>query len=281
MTGMGGFIGRHVAATLRSKGAEVIDARSLGGHDLLLPDSRAEAIGGADADTLVHLAWVTEHGKFWTSELNQAWGNATVDIVSRFFAAGGRRVVAAGSCTEYDWTNGGTFPESAPLAPRTPYGAAKARTGEKLLRLAEESGASAAWARIFFLFGSGEPAERLIPSMLHACLTGAPIACGPPDTVRDFWDVRNLGDALASLVSSNLSGPVNVASGKGVSFKEIGGLARKITGADNVIRFGERPLNEGEPPVIIADTTRLRRELGFSESISLEAGLADYCKVLR
>ena len=42
------------------------------------------------------------------------------------------------------------------------------------------------------------------------------MAYGPHDTVRDFWAVRNLGDVLAILALSDLSGPINVAVGKGV-----------------------------------------------------------------
>lgn len=280
MTGMGGFIGRHVASALLSQGAEVTDVRAMGTYDLLRADDRAKAMSSLHADIFVHLAWVTQHGEFWTSKANNAWEVATTDLVARFFSNGGRRVVAAGSCTEYDWTRGGVFSEHAPLAPHTIYGAAKARTGEALLRSAEEHGASAAWARIFFLFGSGEPPQRLIPSMFHACLKKERIACGPHNTVRDFWDVRNLGEALAALALSDVSGPINVASGEGTSFEEIGGLIEKVTGVHNLIHFNERPLGEGEPRVVIADTTRQQLDLGFIAPISLETGLSDYSKTL-
>lgn len=281
MTGMGGFMGRHVAAALRSRGAEVRDARCSGKYDFLKADDRAEALKDVYADTLVHLAWVTKHREFWTSDLNQAWETATIDLVSRFFASGGRRVIATGTCAEYSWIGGGVFSESAPLAPHTAYGSAKARTGERLIQLAEKNGASAVWGRIFFPFGIGEPTARLISSMLRACLKEEPVSCGPPDTVRDFWDVRNLGDALASLVFSDLSGPINIASGKGTSFGELGMQIQKIAGVSGMIRFGERPRGIDEPPVIIADTTRLQHELGFFESISLETGLSDYYETLR
>lgn len=281
ITGAGGFIGRHVVAALRLQGVEVIDVRDLSTHDLLSSDGRAEVMNNLRADTLVHLAWVTDHKTFWTSDLNQAWGRATIDLVSRFFAAGGRRVVAAGTCAEYSWRKGGIFSENMTLAPHTPYGAAKARTGERLLRLAEENDASVAWGRIFFPFGDGESISRLIPSMLRACLEKKSMKCGPPDTVRDIWDVRNLGAALGVLALSNLSGPINIASGDGVSFEEIGQLIQGITGTNGIIRFGERQLGQGEPPVIVADTTRLRHELGFKESVSLEVGLSDYCDSMR
>ena len=281
MTGRGGFIGRCVAPALQSNGVEVLNARCSGAYDLLRTGHRAKVTKEMHADVLVHLAWTTEHGNFWHSELNEAWESATVDLVSRFFAAGGRRVVAAGTCAEYDWIKGGIFSENAPLAPHTPYGAAKARTGERLLRLAEENNASVAWGRIFFPFGEGEPTSRLIPSMLRACLEEKPMKCGPRDTIRDIWDVRNLGAALGALALSDLSGPINIASGKGVSFGEVGQLIQKIIGTSSTIHFGGRQLGQGEPPVIVADTTRLRHELGFKGSISLETGLSDYCDSMR
>ncbi len=278
---MGGFVGRRVAVALRARGAEVIDARRSGPCDLLTEDGRACALGGACADTLVHLAWITEHTNFWHSNLNWQWERATADLVDRFLADGGRRVVATGTCAEYDWVGGGTFPEDAPIAPHTPYGGAKARTGEAMLCSAEKHGATAAWARVFIPFGEGEAPARLVPSILRACLREEILSCGPADTVRDFWDVRNVAEALAAIALSELNGPINVASGKGNTFEEIGVLARRITGAGDVIRFGERSLGPGEPPAIIADTARLRSEVDFRPSISLEAGISDYCDALR
>lgn len=281
MTGMGGFVGRHVASALLAQGAEVTDIRTTGAYDLLRADDRAKAMDNLHADVFIHLAWVTKHGEFWASEANNAWEIATADLVARFFSNGGRRVVATGSCTEYDWTTGGVFSEHAPLAPHTLYGVTKARTGEALLRSAEEYGASAAWARIFFLFGSGESPSRLVPSMLHACLKKERMACGPHDTVRDFWDVRNLGEALTALALSDFSGPINVASGKGISFSDLGKSIEEITGVNGMIHYDRRLLGESEPAAVVADTTRLQSELDFNESISLEAGLLDYCNTLR
>lgn len=278
MTGMGGFVGRWVAASLRARRAEVVNARRPcpSSCDLLRDEDRVRALCGTRADTLVHLAWVTEHSAFWHSDLNKWWEKATVDLVERFLATGGHRVIAAGSCAEYDWTLGGTFSEDAPIAPHTPYGKAKAKAGNAILKVAERHGATAVWARIFFPFGVGESSARIIPSMLRACLREEPLLCGPPDTVRDVWDVRNLGEALAAITLSQATGPINVASGTGVTFQEIGALVRRITGAGDVLRFGERPLSRGEPPIIIADTTRLQSEIDVACPISLETGLLDY-----
>lgn len=281
MTGMGGFIGRHTAAALRLRGAEVVDARQSGAYDFLQAGDRARAMDGMRADTLVHLAWVTDHGSFWTDAANEAWAAATVDLAARFWDAGGRRVVAVGSGAEYDWSQAGAFSESMPLVPHTPYGKAKAKTGEALLRMAEDRGASAAWARVFFLFGTGEAPGRLVPSALRACLEKTPLACGPAPTVRDFWDVRNVGGALAALALADLSGPLNVASGAGVSLEEFGAIIEKITGVGGMLRYGARPLSPGDPQAIVADATRLQSELGFDALVSFESGLEDYWSILR
>lgn len=278
---MGGFVGSRVATSLRAHGAEVLDARRSGPCDLLKENDRVRALGGASADTLLHLAWITKHSNFWHNDLNRQWENATADLVDRFLSGGGQRVISTGTCAEYDWSCGGTFSENTPIAPHTPYGEAKARTGDAILCAAERYGATAAWARVFFPFGEGEPSARLIPSILRACLREEILSCGPPGTVRDFWDVRNVAEALAVVTLSELHGPINVASGEGSTFEEIGTLARRITGVGDVIRFGNRPLGPGEPSVIVADTTRLRSELEFGSVIPLETGLSDYCDALR
>ena len=281
ITGMGGFIGRRVAAALRARGVEALDARRVGARDLLRAADRRAAVSAARADALVHLAWITARGTFWHSERNDAWEVASADLFERFFAAGGRRAVGVGSCAEYDWTRAGAFAEDAPLAPRTRYGAAKARAGEALLRAADARGASGAWARVFFPFGDGEPPARLVPSMLRACLERAPLSCGPRDATRDFWDARNVAEALAALALSELSGAINVASGEATSFAALGALIERISGAEGMLRFGARALAAGEPLAIVADATRLREALGFRARVSLEAGLSGYCEALR
>jgi nucleoside-diphosphate-sugar epimerase len=89
--------------------------------------------------------------------------------------------------------------------------------------------------------------------------------------VRDFIDVRELGRAIAALTASDATGPVNVASGEGVSIRLIAETLARLTGADPaLLRFAE----QGAADRIVADVGRLTREIGFRDSIALEAGLA-------
>ena len=158
VTGADGFVGRHVVAALRLRGVRVL-AAPRAATDLLDPAGRRALIEAERPEGLIHLAWVTEHGKFWSSAENVSWREASGDLFDLFFAAGGRRAVGAGSCAEYDWSGEtARIREDAPLAPHSIYGKAKAETAEALMTTAARHGGSAAWGRLFFLFGDGRAA---------------------------------------------------------------------------------------------------------------------------
>ena len=128
VTGGAGFVGRHAVAALRARGFEVhaLGRRAPeGAHafhpaDLLDADARRAAVREAGASHLLHLAWVTEPGRYWHSPDNLDWAAASLDLVRRFREAGGTRACVAGTCAEYDWTAIEALSEAgdAPPSPR-------------------------------------------------------------------------------------------------------------------------------------------------------------------
>ena len=283
VTGAEGFIGRHVVAALKGRARVVTPRRNAGGGrvDLLDPDAVARLIAAERPAIVIHLAWVTEHGAFWSSPLNAAWERASVALFRLACEHGARRIVGVGSCAEYDWaTAPARFAEAMPLKPHSEYGAAKVRTAEGLAEIAASQGVEWAWGRVFFLFGEGEPAARLVPRMLAAVRDGESLDIGPGETERDFWDVRNLGAALAALARSTVTGPVNLASGEATRFDGLAAIVEQLAGTRGLIHPGRRGLGPGEPARLVADATRLREEVGFTDPVALKAGLADYWNAL-
>jgi len=277
VTGSGGFIGRHVVDALAGRAKVVHTSAGRARADLLDASARRALIRETRPEILFHLAWVTAHGQFWTSPANAAWEEASEDLFRLFFDAGGRRAVGTGSCAEYDWTTGAGFlREDAAIAPHTAYGAAKVRTMERLAAMADAAGAEWSWGRVFFLFGPGEPPGRLIPLMLSAARSHEQLGIGPADTVRDFWPVATMGAACAALALSPVTGPVNLASGTGTSFAELAAMVERLAGRTGLIIPGRRPLSPGEPVRLVADTTRLRHEVGFGDNPDLEGELGRY-----
>src|SRR5207302_3371663 len=102
---------------------------------------------------------------------------------------------------------------STPLAPTTPYGLAKARTGELLVNTNGLGGPGVSWARIFYLYGPHEKRGRLVSDIIAGILSGREIECTDGRQERDFMHVDDVARALVSTLISDHLGAVNIASG--------------------------------------------------------------------
>ena len=286
MTGAGGFVGRHCLPLLAGAGREVhavgrrLPSRPAAGvhwHAVDLLDARQTSalVARVRPSDLLHLAWYVAPGDYRTSEENLRWVGASLDLLRAFADAGGRRVVAAGSSLEYDWGYGRCSEGLTPLLPATLYGACKHSVQVALSAFARESGLSAAWGRIFFLFGPHEARARFVPSVVNSLLRGEEALCSHGRQIRDFMYVKDVAAALVALLQSGATGPVNVASGRPRRLAEIVRAAGDAARRPDLIRLGAVPAPEGEPAVLIADVTRLREEVGWSPAYDLARALGE------
>ena len=114
LTGASGFIGRHAVPQLLDAGYRVIalyypeplplqhpnlvwerfDIFEYGLFPSLLQRYRPQH--------LLHLAWYAVPGEYVTSLENLRWVQASLELFRVFIAAGGERIVSAGTCFEYD-----------------------------------------------------------------------------------------------------------------------------------------------------------------------------------
>ncbi|HTA33852.1 MAG TPA: NAD(P)-dependent oxidoreductase [Solirubrobacteraceae bacterium] len=287
VSGARGFVGLPLLAELARDGAELhaLSTRpsppALPGvcwHQLDLFDSVAvDALMQELApERLVHLAWYTKHGHYWRAPENVTWVERSLELLRAFSRHGGRRLVMLGTCAEYDWSTAGAplVESSSPLVPATLYGVAKDALRRVADAYAAQEGVELAWGRLFFLYGPREASERLVPSVTRALLLGEPVAVSSAQQVRDFMHVDDVAGAVAALLESNVVGPVNIASGVGVTVGDvIEGIVRLI-GRPDLVRRGALPDRLGDPPLLLADVTRLRDEVGFRPRWELADGLA-------
>jgi len=277
VTGATGLIGRHSVAALVEKGLDVQaiartrpkrSPSSVTWHacDVLDIDRHEELMSETQPTHLLHLAWVTDHGAFWNAPENYDWKNASQNLIEAFQKHGGRRVVMAGSCAEYDWTNlgDGVCREGVtPLKPHTLYGQVKVETYRWLCDFAANSEMSQAWGRVFLLFGAGESAQRLVPSIAQALGARKDAQCSSGTQVRDFMDARNVGWAFAALLMSTVEGAVNIASGLPRSIGDVAKALGEISGRPDLVCLGALADREDDPAVLVADVSRLRDEVGY------------------
>ena len=194
LTGASGFIGNHCIPLLLKHGYEVHaltsgktpqSDRRVSWHsvNLLEPDQVHNAIESICPTHLLHFAWYTKPGLYWSAKENIQWLQASLNLVQEFSAVGGKRIVSAGTCAEYDWRFGYCSEDVTPLKPQTLYGISKQSFQIIAQEILKSADISNAWGRIFFLYGPYENQSRLVPSIINALLPAATctLHCRRPD----------------------------------------------------------------------------------------------------
>lgn len=284
VTGATGFVGLHTIDALRRRDFEIHTVSSRPAHragvrhhvcDLHDPVRTERLLDEVRPTHLLHLAWFAQPKLYWTSEENLRWIEVSLRLARAFQRIGGTRLVAAGSCAEYEWTGQRCNEMTSRLAPATVYGASKHAVQLVLSTWAAQVGLSFAWGRLFFLYGPHEQPARLVPSVIRAALDRAPIRCTAGTQVRDFQHVSDAASALVALLDSDVTGPVNIASGRAVPVKDVVYAIADQLAARSLVELGALPLATSEPDRLEADVTRLRDEVGWRDRFDLETGLSD------
>jgi nucleoside-diphosphate-sugar epimerase len=284
VTGATGFVGRHTLAALARRGFEVhAVARSAGPPEAHVAWHEADLLKAGVADALlravepkqlVHFAWFAKPGEFWSSPENERWLEASTRLLRAFAASGGTRAVIAGTCAEYDWSSGVCVEDETPLVPATLYGRCKDALRRQAEEIADATGMEVAWGRIFFLYGPHESSQRLVPSVTRSLLRGEEAACTEGEQIRDFMHVEDVGDAFAAVLDSEVRGAVNIASGAGTRVRDLVEVIGRMVGRPELIHLGAIAAPPDDPPVLVADITRLQEEVAWTPRFSLEQGVA-------
>lgn len=288
VTGASGFIGRGTLAPLLAGGLEVHAVSSRGPDpqappgvhwhraDLLKETAAGELLAHVAPTHLLHLAWYAEPGAFWRSPENLRWVEASLRLLRAFAEHDGGRVVIAGSCAEYEWDATVRCVEGVtPCRPGTLYGASKHALHAIADAYAKEVGLSLAWGRVFFVFGPHEHPARLGGSVARAVVLGEAASLSHGEQVRDFLYSEDLADAFVALLRSPVQGAVNLASGRPIRIRDLVEALAAAADRPDLLRFGERPAPPSEPAELVADVTRLRDEVGWQPSATLEQRAAD------
>jgi nucleoside-diphosphate-sugar epimerase len=282
LTGASGFIGSHVARIALAEGHEVValvrpgsSLRRLDGVrgrlNLLEGDLRdAQALRLDKADVCLHLAWYAEPGKYLKAGENLDCLEGSLALLRLLHDVGCPRLVLAGTSFEYD-ARPDPVRETSAIRPATLYAAAK----HALFLVAsnfDPSSGSVATARIFSLYGPREDPRRLVPFVLSKLLEGKECPITGGEKIRDFSHVEDVAGALWAIAKSSAVGAVNVGSSQPVSIASIADRLGELVGRRELLSFRES--SSVEPAILVANTDRLRQEIGFTPRYDLDAGLA-------
>ena len=280
ITGASGFLGRGCLDALAARAWEVhavvrspldVPGIHVQQADLLRPAEASAILAKIQPTHLLHLAWITAPATFRESVENLRWVEASQHLLRAFAEQGGRRVVMVGSCFEYDPQAGCCHETTTPLRPATLYGVCKNALRASMESYAETMGLSAAWARLFYLYGPREAPQRLVASVTRKLLAGTPVSCPGGTQQRDYLHVEDASGALIALLESDLCGAVNIGSGEATEVRAIMERIAHFAGRPELVHVDDTP---SEVPLVVADVHRLREELGWRPRLGLNEGLA-------
>lgn len=197
-----------------------------------------------------------------------------------------RCLLQLGSCFDYGHSQKGeVLSESSPPRPFNVYGSSKLTSLFALEEFSRALGHQVFYLRPFSVFGPGEPAKRLSPTIFDAALDGLPAHFSDGLQQRDFVYADDVGRFVVRLlgVRNHLQQwhIFNICSGRGMRIKDFVLTVANVLSA----RFKKKPPAlyfdlerkwKNEPESIIGDPAEAQRLLGWTCEWQLEEAICDY-----
>jgi UDP-glucose 4-epimerase len=188
----------------------------------------------------------------------------------------GQQIIHVGSALEYGEIDGDLDEDSSPH-PTTLYGKSKLAGTNLLTRCCREQGIKGLTVRLFTVYGPGEHAGRLLPSLLEAADTGQPVSLTAGVQRRDFTYVGDVANGLLRLGLTATTEPgdvVNLATGQLTSVRSFVEAAASILGIpSDKLRFDSRPTRAEEMQHSAVTIERLRQLTGWAPPTSVADGI--------
>mgnify|MGYP001290610490 CR=1 FL=1 len=306
ITGFSGFVGRHFVDYLENQG----EACLIKGLDMQTPDFRFDhyehvkiaferidllakeqveyIIHEFRPTAILHLASFSSVAFSWKEPVQSFQNNTNIflnliDAVRKLNMD--VRILSVGSSEEYGNVRDEDLPltEEHRLNPVSPYAVARV-SQEYLSRIYTNGyGMDIILTRSFNHIGPMQRDVFVVSSLAKQLVAlrrsgkerGA-LVTGDVSIVRDFTDVRDVVRAYHLLLHRGRQGEVyNICSGRGISLKELIDIMTGQLGMAVDITVDDRLLRPADNRKIVGSNQKIRRELGWENSIPLEQSLKD------
>ncbi len=270
LTGSTGLIGKEAVLPLKNAGFEVICLTSKN-CDLFDRANVVTFFEKFKAEYLLHFAWFTGEN-YLSSEINKQYLDSSLFMLEQFAKTGGKRAVFAGTCFEYQFKDT-PLKETDSLEPKTLYAECKVEVNEKATEFCSKNGISFGWGRIFYVYGHNEGPTRLTASILNKLKNNEIMQVNYGQLEKDYIFTKDIAQAFTAFLDSNVTGAVNIGTGKAVSLEEYAQTAARILGKEHLLDI--KHLETSQPQKIVADISRLRNEVGYVPKYDIYTGLKE------
>lgn len=319
--GGAGYIGSHTVRLLHQRGHRPVIFDNLStGHreavsqfhfikgDLRKPADIKKALKSYRIDAVMHFSALALVGESMERPALYYENNIIggLNLLNAMLEAGVKKIIFSSSAAVYGIPKKAPIEENHPVSPINPYGNTKLGFERILEDFRNAYGIgftalryfNAAGASLDASIGENHPVEtHLIPrAILSAmgklkdfCIFGTDYPTKDGTCVRDYVHVLDLAEAHILALEKLKPGKgtvYNLGSERGFSVKEVVELTQKITGRKIKARYGRR--RPGDPPVLIARSKKIKKELGWKPAYSdlktiittaYNWHMSDYCRL--
>lgn len=302
ITGVSGFVGRHLVRQLLEDGWRVggLVHPSDGDHaaqlasnvelfhgDLLDDGAVVDAISRWRPETIYHLAAFSNPESSWGQSRRTLETNiiGTHNVLQAALESGLRpRILLVGSCQQYGLVPEDQQPISEERAqrPLSPYGVSKVSQevlGQRFF-LAEKI--PVLLVRSFNHTGPGQDSSYVCSSFarqiaeIERGLREPRLRVGNLSARRDFIDVRDVVSAYRRVIDEGEPiVPYNVCRGEAPSIRALLDQLLALTPAEVEVEVDRDLYHAVDVPLLLGDNTRLRKNLGWEPRFSMKQTLAD------
>jgi NAD dependent epimerase/dehydratase len=299
VTGVGGFIGSHVAETLVQAGAsvrafvryvsrgdygwletsppEILEELEIFRGDLANPEAVVNAVAGREIvlhlGALVPIPYSYRHPR----EFVTANVEGTLNVLEAVRREEIARIVHISTSEVYGTAMRVPIDEEHPLHPQSPYAATKVGADQLALSYQRSFGTPVVILRPFNTYGPRQSARAVIPTIIAQALSREEIKLGATSPTRDFLYVTDTVQGLLRCATAEgIEGEtINLGTGVEVSIGDLAQRVLRLLGVEVPIALDEgrlRPPNS-EVERLVADVSKAKRLLAWQPEVSLDEGL--------
>ena len=298
ITGVGGFVGRHLLQHLQEEGDEVyglgrasdltgVQATRVFKADLADREAVERLVREVMPEVVYHLAAQSSPaesiGDPWATLGNNL--QAQMNLFEALLRSGQQpRTLVVGSSDEYGLPDPEHIPtsENVPLKPRTPYAVSKVGQDMMGFQYFAQRGLPVVRVRPFNHTGPGHDARFVVPSLarqlaeIEAGHREPVLRVGNLDVARDFTDARDMVRAYRLAITRGVPGDVyNLGRGRSIRIGDIIADLLDLCTADVETRTDPALARPADIPRQEADVRKFRSLTGWEPRLPWRTTLAD------
>jgi UDP-glucose 4-epimerase len=171
--------------------------------------------------------------------------------------------------------------EESEINPISPYGESKVKMEQTINEFASKHEINYVILRFFNIYGIGQSSEYagVITKFMEKIKQGKPLEIfGDGMQTRDFVAVQDVVRSIDNAISSEKSGIYNIASGKGISVKDLAELIISLSGKNLDIQYTAG--KKGDIIFSEADISSAKDDLGYYSKVELKEGINNVLAIL-